>query len=135
LHRWRARDLARVVGTVFQDPEHQFWTRRVRTELELGPTLPGLAAGRVARRVDELAERLRLKHVLNASPFTLSGGEQRRLSLATALASAPPILVLDEPTFGQDPGTWTELVGLLATLRDTGHGIVCVSHDRDFVDV
>lgn len=135
LHRWPARDLARTVGTVFQDPEHQFWTRHVRDELALGPTVAGFDAAQVQRRVDELAERLRLSHVLDANPFTLSGGEKRRLSVATALAAAPPVLVLDEPTFGQDPRTWSELVELLSSLRSAGHGIVCVSHDLDFVDV
>jgi energy-coupling factor transport system ATP-binding protein len=52
--------------------------------------------------------------------------------VATALAAAPRLLILDEPTFGQDRRTWTELVALLAGLRDDGHGIVAVTHDPDF---
>ena len=68
-----------------------------------------------------------------ANPYTLSGGEARRLSVATALATAPGLLVLDEPTFGQDRRTWIELVDLLADLRDDGHGVVAVTHDEDFV--
>ena len=54
--------------------------------------------------------------------------------MATALATAPRLLVLDEPTFGQDRRTWIELVDLLADLRDDGHGVVAVTHDADFVD-
>jgi energy-coupling factor transport system ATP-binding protein len=83
--------------------------------------------------VDDLLVRLRLDRLARANPYTLSGGEARRLSVATALATAPRLLVLDEPTFGQDRRTWIELVNLLAGLRDAGHGIVTVTHDADFV--
>jgi len=85
------------------------------------------------RIVDALLERLRLTKLAQANPYTLSGGEARRLSVATALATAPRLLVLDEPTFGQDRRTWIELVTLLATLRDEGHAVVAVTHDDDFV--
>ncbi|HEY0487787.1 MAG TPA: ABC transporter ATP-binding protein [Mycobacteriales bacterium] len=124
--RWRARDLARRIGTVFQDPEHQFLTASVRDELLLG--------GASADRADDLLARLRLAHLARANPFTLSGGEQRRLSVASALARSPRLLVLDEPTFGQDLRTWTELVWLLDAVRAEGTGLLVVTHDRDFVD-
>ena len=130
---WRASALVRHIGTVFQDPEHQFLARSVRDELILGPLRAGLAAEAASRRADELMERLRLSHLAAANPFTLSGGEKRRLSVATALATAPALLVLDEPTFGQDRRTWAELLHLLAALRDDGRGICFVTHDRAFV--
>ncbi|MET9020182.1 ABC transporter ATP-binding protein [Actinopolymorpha sp. NPDC004070] len=133
LHRWRAAQLVRAVGTVFQDPEHQFLTASVRAELALGPRLAGLSPEDTGRRVDELLHRLALDHLADANPFTLSGGEKRRLSVGTALAAGPRVLVLDEPTFGQDRRTWGELVDLLAELRDGGHAICCVSHDRDLI--
>jgi energy-coupling factor transport system ATP-binding protein len=129
---WSARELARHVGTVFQDPEHQFLTGSVRDELLLGPRRAGVAAPEAAARANELLERLRLAHLAEANPFTLSGGEQRRLSVATALATAPRLLVLDEPTFGQDRRTWGELVHLLSALRDDGRGICVATHDRAF---
>jgi energy-coupling factor transporter ATP-binding protein EcfA2 len=131
--RWPARELVQHIGTVFQDPEHQFLASSVRDELLIGPIRTGLDRPSAERRADELLERLRLAHLAAANPYTLSGGEKRRLSVATALASAPALLVLDEPTFGQDRRTWTELLHLLAGLRDAGRGICFVSHDRAFV--
>ena len=129
---WPARDLVRRIGTVFQDPEHQFLTGSVREELLLGPRQAGLGDAAAAQRADELLDRMRLTHLAAANPFTLSGGEKRRLSVATALASAPALLVLDEPTFGQDRRTWGELVQLLAALRDSGRAIAFATHDRAF---
>jgi energy-coupling factor transport system ATP-binding protein len=132
-HRWRAPALARRIGSVFQDPEHQFVTARVYDELALGPRRMGLAEPSVKSTVEDLLGRLRLDRLAEANPYTLSGGEQRRLSVATALATAPRVLILDEPTFGQDRRTWAELVDLLAKLRDDGCGILSVTHDADFV--
>jgi energy-coupling factor transport system ATP-binding protein len=131
--RWRAADLARRIGSVFQNPEHQFVTAKVWDELALGPRRTGASAGSVRSTVDDLLARLRLTPLAGANPYTLSGGEQRRLSVATALATAPRLVILDEPTFGQDRRTWTELVDLLAKLRDDGCGILTVTHDPDFV--
>lgn len=130
-HRWRSRELLTRIGTVFQDPEHQFLARTVREELEVGPH--ALKAPR-PELVDELLERLRLTRLAKANPFTLSGGEQRRLSVATALATRPRLLVLDEPTFGQDAVTWAELVALIAELLAEGTGVVAATHDAEFVD-
>ncbi|MFC7532136.1 ABC transporter ATP-binding protein [Actinoplanes sp. GCM10030250] len=132
-HRWRAAALTQRIGSVFQNPEHQFVTSRVSDELALGPRRVGKTPEEVRRIVGELLERLRLTKLAAANPYTLSGGEARRLSVATALATAPRLLVLDEPTFGQDRRTWQELVDLLAGLRAEGHGIVAVTHDEAFV--
>ncbi|GAB3158861.1 ATP-binding cassette domain-containing protein [Micromonospora sonneratiae] len=132
-HRWRAPVLTRRIGSVFQDPEHQFVATTVFDELALGPRRTGQPPDAVKSIVDDLLVRLRLDRLARANPYTLSGGEARRLSVATALATAPRLLVLDEPTFGQDRRTWIELVDLLAGLRDAGHGIVTVTHDADFV--
>ncbi len=132
-HTWKSAELVTRIGTVFQEPEHQFLTHRVIDELEFGPRL--VAEHREAdikRRVEKIAERLRLTSLLEANPFTLSGGEKRRLSVATMLATGPDILVLDEPTFGQDANTWAELVSLLADLIRNGTCVVSVTHDREY---
>jgi energy-coupling factor transporter ATP-binding protein EcfA2 len=133
LSRWRGRDLVRTIGTVFQDPEHQFVAGTVRDELAVGPRSAGASPAAIRARVDELLERLGLTALAGANPFTLSGGEKRRLSVATAIATAPRMVVTDEPTFGQDARTWTELVGLLTDLRDEGAAVVMVTHDEALV--
>lgn len=131
--RWTSRQLLTRIGTVFQDPEHQLLAKTVRDELDIGPRALGLAPGVIAERVDELLARLRLDHLAGANPYTLSGGEKRRLTVAAALATRPRVLVLDEPTFGQDARTWAELVAMLAGLRDAGSAIVAITHDLDVV--
>jgi energy-coupling factor transport system ATP-binding protein len=129
-HRWRSRELLPLIGTVFQNPEHQFVAPTVRDELEVGPR----ALKRPVDHIDELLERLRLTALARANPFTLSGGEQRRLSVATALATAPRMLVFDEPTFGQDATTWAELVALIGELADEGRAVLAMTHDLEFVE-
>ncbi len=133
---WPARSLLTRIGTVFQDPDHQLLATTVRTELEVGPRALGLPEREITARVDELLERLRLARLAEANPFTLSGGEKRRLTVAATLATGPRVIVLDEPTFGQDASTWAQLVAIIAGLRDgvDGEGpraIVAISHDQD----
>ncbi|NLT54860.1 MAG: ATP-binding cassette domain-containing protein [Actinomycetales bacterium] len=132
--RWRPRELVRRIGTVFQDPQHQFVATTVADELAVGPRRLGLDPAEVTARVDDLLERLGLAHLARANPFTLSGGEQRRLSVATALATRPRVLVLDEPTFGQDARTWAELVRLLLGTVRSGVAVVVVTHDEPLVE-
>ena len=113
---------------MFQEPEHQFVTGKVLDELMFGPRHLGYGE----ERVDELLERLRLTELVDANPYTLSGGEKRRLSVATVLAAHPQVLVLDEPTFGQDANTWAELASFLSELLDAGTAVVSVTHDAEF---
>lgn len=129
---WRSRDLVRRIGYVFQSPEHQLAARTVRDELLLGPKAAGMDAATAERRADELLGTLGLSHLAAANPFTLSGGEKRRLSVAAVLATEPRLLILDEPTFGQDLNTFTALVGLLQQLADSGMGLLSITHDADY---
>ncbi|WP_298118736.1 ABC transporter ATP-binding protein [uncultured Aurantimicrobium sp.] len=131
--KWRSKELLTRVGSVFQAPEQQFISATVRSELAAGPRALGLSPDEIETRVDELLERLHLKDLASAHPFTLSGGQQRRLSVGTALATKPQLLILDEPTFGQDAVTWAEMVSLLSELRAEGHAIVAITHDEAFV--
>lgn len=126
---WSSRTLLTRIGAVLQEPEHQLLAPTVRRELELGPRALRLPEAEVAARTDELLERLRLTALAEANPFTLSGGEKRRLTVAAVLATRPRLLVLDEPTFGQDAETWAELVAIMARLRDEGAALVVTTHD------
>lgn len=131
--QWRSSELLSRIGTVFQDPEHQLLATTVRAELEVGPRALGLSDHEIAARVEPLLERLRLTRLAAVNPFTLSGGEKRRLTVASALATRPRVLVLDEPTYGQDARTWRELASLIAAVRDAGTAVVFVTHDLDLV--
>ncbi len=121
--------LARRAGYVFQDPESGFLTDRVVDEVMLGLS----DAERVA--ASALMERLALP--LNVfgerSPYKLSGGEARRLSLACTLVRSPDLLVLDEPTFGQDRLGYESLLRILEEHLDRGAALVVATHDRRFV--
>ncbi|GAA1813298.1 ABC transporter ATP-binding protein [Agromyces neolithicus] len=132
--RWRSRDLLTRIGTVFQHPEHQFLTGSVLAELEVGPRALKMSPAERRERIEPLLSSLRLEALTAANPFTLSGGEKRRLSVGTVLVTRPRMLVLDEPTFGQDANTWRELARLITDLRDEGVGIIAVTHDDTFID-
>lgn len=122
-------ELARRAGYVFQDPEQQFLTSRVADEVVVGlrPAERPAAA--------ELMERigLPLGEFGERSPYTLSGGEQRRLSLACALVRRPALLVLDEPTFGQDRRGYEGLVAILTERVEAGCAVLAATHDERFV--
>ena len=131
---WRmpADRLVRTIGSVFQDPEHQFLMGSVRDELTLAPLRKRSGTADATRRAEELMDRLHLAGLAEANPFTLSGGEKRRLSVATALVGEPSVLILDEPTFGQDRRTAIELLDLLSAHRDEGSAVCFVTHDLPF---
>lgn len=135
---WTPAQMLSRIGYVFQEPEYQFIRGTVREELELGPrrlaalNREPLNEAELTERTNTLAHHLRLNHLLDANPFTLSGGEKRRLSVASALATAPKILILDEPTFGQDARTWAELVDLIRELLAGGTAVISITHDEDY---
>ncbi len=129
---WSSRDLAARFGIVFQNPEHQFVAPTVRDELAVGGGR-GQGDAEAERRLAALLDRLGLRPLATVSPYALSGGEQRRLSVATALAASPRVLLLDEPTFGQDSLTWAALARLIAEHRDAGGAVVMATHDRALV--
>lgn len=133
------RALARRVGFVFQNPEHQFVANSVADELAFGLRAHGDADGRqlsadeIDERVERMLARLGLAEHRDVHPFLLSGGQKRRLSVGTAIIVGAPILALDEPTFGQDRERADELMSMLDDLRDAGSTIIIVSHDMQLV--
>ena len=132
-HEWSSKQLLGRMSMVFQEPEYQFLASTVAEELAIGPRAAGMSEAEIAPLVDEHLEALGLTKLARANPMTLSGGEKRRLSVATALISAPELLILDEPTFGQDRGTWLGLVRLLRAALARGVTLVSITHDPAFV--
>ena len=132
-HEWSSKQLLGRMSMVFQEPEYQFLAATVAEELAIGPRAAGMTDEEIAPLIDEHLEALGLTKLARANPMTLSGGEKRRLSVATALISAPELLILDEPTFGQDRGTWLGLVRLLRAALERGVTLVSITHDPAFV--
>ena len=132
-HGWPSKRLLGRMSMVFQEPEYQFLAATVAEELAIGPRAVGMTDEEIAPLVEEHLEALGLTKLARANPMTLSGGEKRRLSVATALISAPELLILDEPTFGQDRGTWLGLVRLLRAALERGVTLVSITHDPAFV--
>ena len=132
-HEWSSKQLLGRMSMVFQEPEYQFLASTVAEELAIGPRAAGMSEEEIAPLVEEHLVALGLTTLARANPMTLSGGEKRRLSVATALISAPELLILDEPTFGQDRGTWLGLVRLLRAALARGVTLVSITHDPAFV--
>lgn len=133
VRRASTRDLARRAGFVFQNPEHQFLTTTVFDEIAHGLRRQGLRDDEVRRRTEDVLSRFALADKAAEHPFLLSGGQKRRLSVGTALVGGARLLVLDEPTFGQDRARADELLSLLDALRTDGTTIVVVTHDMQLV--
>ncbi|WP_044085133.1 ATP-binding cassette domain-containing protein [Bifidobacterium gallicum] len=130
---WSSRELASRISYVFQNPEHQFACSSVLDEVMLGPMRTGTDEQQAGEQAMQLLTRFHLDQYANVNPYTLSGGEKRRLTVAAALACAPGVLILDEPTFGQDRRTWMQIALLIDSLRADGVSIIVVTHDRDLV--
>ena len=121
--------LARKVGYVFQNPDHQIFKPTVAAEIRYG--LAGLPEPERERRIDEVLERVGLTEFRDAHPFALSRGLRQRLAVAAVLALRPEILVVDEPTTGQDWAGVRTMMSLLGELNAEGTSIVLVTHDLE----
>ena len=127
------RDMRRRLAYVFQYPEHQFVTGTVQSELLFGLRARGVAPAAAAERALTALERIGLADLAAAHPLSLSHGQKRRLSVATALVTEPDVLLLDEPTFGQDRRYTDELLALLTDLHRSGTTVVVITHDMTLV--
>lgn len=127
--RMPTRRLASHVGFVFQDPSHQLFAPTVADELAFGPRNLGLAPGEVADRVGEAATMLGLGDVLERHPYRIGRARRKLVAIASVLSMRTPIVVLDEPTTGQDHRTTAIVAGVIRTLAERGVTVVCIAHD------
>jgi len=124
------REISAEIGYVFQNPDHQFVTDQIDEEVAYGLKVRGFAEDFIARRVDEVLDIVDLARYRRRSPFNLSLGERRRLSVATMLVLEPRLLVLDEPTIGQDHERAQHLMRLMDRLRERySTTILMITHD------
>jgi cobalt transport protein ATP-binding subunit len=126
-------DLARTVGYVYQNPDHQIFAQRVRAEAAFGPRNLGLAQTEVDRRVDDALALVGLQDLADEFAFSLGRGQRQKLAVASVLAMEPPILVVDEPTTGLDQAGSRGILDLLSRWNADGRTIVVITHDMTLV--
>ncbi|MCL7454584.1 MAG: energy-coupling factor ABC transporter ATP-binding protein [Anaerolineae bacterium] len=126
--------LAASAGLLFQEPEAQLFNADAEAEVAWGLENLGLPAAEIQDRVDAALAQFRLEHVRHRPPDQLSGGEKKRLALASVLAMQPPVIILDEPMGGLDPAGREEVLAALATLRrDRSATILMTESDPEAV--
>ena len=123
----------RRVGYIFQNAEAQLFSPTVREEIAFGPLQLGLPHAEIERRLCDVVDLLDIGTLLDRPPFRLSGGEKRKVALASTLVVNPDVLLLDEPTNGLDPRSQRWLVELLVRLHAVGKTIVTATHDLSIV--
>ncbi|NLI13047.1 MAG: energy-coupling factor transporter ATPase [Peptococcaceae bacterium] len=125
--------LARTVGYVFQNPDHQIFHDTVGKEVAFGLKNLRLPAEEIERRVNEALEAVGLTGHYATYPFNLSKGQRQRVALASVLAMHTEVIVLDEPTTGQDYRESVQIMEMVKNLHEKGHSIVFITHDMSLV--
>ncbi|GEN52386.1 ABC transporter ATP-binding protein [Halobacillus faecis] len=134
LKKWKENEMRKEVGYVFQNPEHQFITDTVYEEVAFSLRHAGMKEAEWTGIVEETLKFCRLDGLENQHPFLLSQGQKRRLSVATMIVEDQQMLFLDEPTFGQDEMSTSDLMSLLKEKHENGTTIVMITHDMELVD-
>ena len=127
-------DFRRRVAFVFQNSEAQLFNSSVWEEIAFGPLQMGIGEDEVRRRVDDVIAMLGLGHVRERPPFKLSGGEKKKVAIASVLSINPQVILMDEPTNGLDPRTQSWLIGLIKQLGAAGKSLVISTHHLDIVE-
>ena len=124
----------KTVGLIFQNSEIQLFSSTVWDEIAFGPTQLGLSKADVEGRVNDLLKMLNMENLKDRPPYHLSGGEKKKVAIASTLAVNPDVLLLDEPTNGLDPSTQAWPIERLLEFRKAGKTIVIASHDLMVVE-
>ncbi|HNX39167.1 MAG TPA: ABC transporter ATP-binding protein [Methanothrix sp.] len=122
------------VGFVFQNSDVQLFSPTVFEEIAFGPMQLGLTPSEVKSRVEEVMGMLQIGKLRDRSPHTLSGGEKKKVCIATVLVNNPDVLLLDEPSAGLDPRTQLWLIELLQELGEAGKTVITATHDLEIID-
>ena len=132
--RWKVQDLANHIALVFQNPEHQFLTDSVSDEIGYSLLARGVSDPIArAKAITETLQLLGLSGYEQVHPFALPAGMKRRLGVATMLVSQPQVLLVDEPTYGQDKQMTQTLMALMEDIRRQGIAVVMITHDMRLV--
>lgn len=126
-------ELAQKVGYLFQNPDHQIFLPTVEKEIGFGPANLDLSRAEVKERVRDAAGQVGLTPYLKENPLFLSKGQRQRVAFASLLSMRPEVMVLDEPTTGQDYQEGIEIMEMVKELHRKGHTIVFVTHDMELV--
>ncbi len=126
-------ELAQQVGYLFQNPDHQIFLPTVEKEIGFGPANLDLSKAEVKERVRDAAGQVGLTPYLKENPLFLSKGQRQRVAFASLLSMRPEVMVLDEPTTGQDYQEGIEIMEMVKDLHRKGHTIVFVTHDMELV--
>ncbi|HEY0519260.1 MAG TPA: ABC transporter ATP-binding protein [Ilumatobacteraceae bacterium] len=123
------------IGFIFQNSDAQVFSPTVREEIAFGPLNLGLSSAEVDERVHDTLAMLDIGELSERAPYQLSGGEKKRVAIASVLVMNPEVLLFDEPTASLDPRTQQWLIELIGELRQAGKTIVLATHDLESVDV
>lgn len=126
-------NLARLVGYVYQNPDHQIFAKSVREEVAFGPRNLGLSSAEVSAAVDHALELVEMSHEADSYPFVLGRGQRQKLAVASVIAMGSPVMVVDEPTTGLDLRGALNIMNLLRQWNKSGRTIIIITHDMDIV--
>jgi len=130
--KFTVAELSKEIGLVFQNPEHQLFAPTVKEELDFSLRSMEWTSEEKQETLEESLNQLNLVSLADRSPFKLSGGEKRRTSIGAIWVRKPTVLILDEPTTGQDAAQKKNLANLITQLREHGKTIILVTHDIEF---
>jgi cobalt/nickel transport system ATP-binding protein len=122
------------VGFVFQNPDIQLFCPTVKEDIVFGPLQLGIPKNEILSRLKSVAERLRIRHLLERSPHQLSVGEKKKAAIASVLAIEPDVLLFDEPTAGLDPQTTRDIITVIVDAHKAGKTVIMATHDLHLVE-
>lgn len=129
----KVSEMARVVGYCFQNPDHQIFCDTVYNEVAYGPRNLRLSQAEIDERVVEALGAVGMLHLQPSMPRDLSKGQRQRLAVASVLSMRPEVLIIDEPTTGQDYQDGVEMLNLVQRLNQAGHTVLFITHDMPMV--